>query len=177
MCDNEAERTDWLKAIREAQSFMGKKTPRNTVDDKGEFAILVQELAGIPKIISSQAIIDVLQKFRDLFGMASSRFVRHTITVIHVVNSDADVRRSKSLFNGENPVIQMNEALEAADLRASSNFLACFNASPGLMRMCFDYTIFLFAYRGVDCKRRKSLHRRSQKGVHAVSRNIHHSYR
>ena len=80
MCDNEAERTDWLKSIREAQSAAGEKTAAGSSKAvaKGEFAVLVNELASMAgDKVTSEVLIGILKKFRHLFGMASSRYVRH----------------------------------------------------------------------------------------------------
>ena len=79
MCDNESERTDWFKSIREAQSSASKiGSGGSSSVIKGEFQLLVEELEDTPAdTATSGALLGMFQRFHKLFGKASSRYVSH----------------------------------------------------------------------------------------------------
>ena len=76
MCDNESERTEWFKSIREAQGIVSNVVSGSSSVNKGQFQLLVDELEETPaNATTSKELLEIFSRFEDLFGKTSSRYV------------------------------------------------------------------------------------------------------
>ncbi len=73
MCDNEAERADWLRCIREAMARCGSPQFTNkTILSRRKFPALVKEFEGLDaESVKPQELKAIIKKIRDVFNDAA----------------------------------------------------------------------------------------------------------